>query len=128
MMIWLRMRTRPSSPKTSRISSQHLSFSGMKSTRSTLPLLVLNVVSRISVSPLYRLDTFAASSGAMVQQPFSGFPSSAAKHESESNRKAQPVDRAISPDQGSRLAVTDQGVVFNGKRHGRLPSGYHGSS
>src|SRR5262245_54494774 len=32
---------------------------------------------------------------------------------------AQPVDRAVPPDQGSRPAVADQRIVFDAKRHGR---------
>src|SRR5262245_65638934 len=33
-------------------------------------------------------------------------------------RPAQPIDRAVAADQGRRLAVADQSVVFDAKRHG----------
>ena len=33
------------------------------------------------------------------------------------SRQAQPVDRAVLAYEGGRMAVTDQGVVFDAERH-----------
>ncbi len=40
--------------------------------------------------------------------------------------QAQPVDRAVAPDQRHCLAVSDDGVVFNSERHRGLSGAGHG--
>ena len=78
---------------------------GMKSTMVAAPLPGSNVVSRISVPGRYRrvLET-AGFEGDILQRPFSGEPSRAAKNAGESKRGKQ--SQSIEPCCETRAAVS----------------------
>ena len=113
------MATSPWTPLTMRTSSDDPSRRYMKSVSETDPCGVVNTVSRIErvveVSPrdlnivVRRRDQ----------------PSSVLRPAEERGKtrgavetgQAQPIDRAVAPDQRRRLTIADDGVVLNSKRH-----------
>ena len=81
----------------------------------TVPSSVTNSVSRMSVSaavaPAHlRTGVF----GAIFQRPFSGVPSSDAKHasESKSGRQRKSIEPSLRDERG-RVQVADQRMVFD---------------
>ena len=55
------------------------------------------------------------------QRPCRSSPSSAAKHEAEPARKAQPVHRSVTTDEGAGVQITDEAVVLD-PQQSSLPS------
>jgi hypothetical protein len=82
---------------------------GMKSVSFTAPSAVSNVVSRISVSPRYRLLIREdGSRGLISQRPCSRVPSSAAKQASESKRGQH--SQSMEPPRDTNTAVSQSPI------------------
>jgi hypothetical protein len=102
--------TRPRTPSTIRTTSGAAPRGGMKSISRTVPSAVSNSVSSTSVSSRYRRRTASTSlAGAMVQWPFSSFPSSAAKMAPESNRGTH--SQSIEPLRPTRAEVCVSAMI-----------------
>ena len=103
------MVTRPTSPRTIRITPELPLRIGMKSITVTAPSSVRNLVSRMRVWSRYlRLAWNFSASGAIRQRPLSGVPRSAAKHASESNRGQH--SQSIEPSRETSAAVSQSPI------------------
>ena len=112
------MSTVPLTPSTERTRCGWSSRTGMQSVTRTVPSAVSNSVSSTSVSGRYQRRVARMAVGAAGRRDLPEAVVLVAEQLGEARRRvevrqAQPVDRAVHPDQGGGVQVADDGVVLD---------------